>query len=105
VHTHALAADGVFTEAADGTLRFHPAPLPTDAEVARLVPTIRIRLRLLRPGGVFIEAEDDEAPDPLAEASLPSPASRVQPSRAAVPLAREPGHGCCRSGACRARPG
>jgi putative transposase len=24
VHAHTLAVDGVFTEAADGTLRFHP---------------------------------------------------------------------------------
>jgi hypothetical protein len=49
--------DGVFTEAADGSLRFlHPAPLPTDAEVGRLVATIRTRLlRLLRRRGVFAE--------------------------------------------------
>jgi hypothetical protein len=57
VHSHALFLDGVFTEAADGTLRFHPAPPPSDVEVARLVATIRTRvLRLLRrrpgvPGG------------------------------------------------------
>jgi hypothetical protein len=66
-----LFLDGVFTEAADGTLRFHPAPAPTDAEVARLVATIRTRvLRLLRRRGVFVEAEDDDARDPLAETSL-----------------------------------
>src|SRR5262249_50234231 len=71
VHAHALVLDGVFTEAADGTLRFHPAPAPTDAEVARLVATIRTRvLRLLRRRGVFVEAEDDDARDPLAETSL-----------------------------------
>jgi Putative transposase len=44
VHGHALVLDGVFTEAADGTLRFHPAPPPTDVEVARLVATIRTRV-------------------------------------------------------------
>jgi Putative transposase len=75
VHAHTLALDGVFTEAADGTLRFHPAPPPTDAEVARLVArlvaTIRTRvLRLLRRRGVLAEMEDSDAPDPLAASSL-----------------------------------
>ena len=52
-------------------LRFHSAAPPTDVEVARLVATIRTRvLRLLRRRGVFAEAEDDDAPDPLAETSL-----------------------------------
>jgi hypothetical protein len=30
VHGHALVLDGVFTDAVDGTLRFHSAPPPTD---------------------------------------------------------------------------
>jgi hypothetical protein len=61
----------LFTEAADGSLRFHPAPPPTDVEVARLVATIRRRvLRLLRRRGVFAGAEDDDSRDPLAETSL-----------------------------------
>jgi hypothetical protein len=29
-----LVLDGVLTDAADGTLRFHPAAAPTDLEVA-----------------------------------------------------------------------
>jgi hypothetical protein len=71
VHAHALVLDGAFTEAADGTLRFHPAPPPTDVEVARLVATIRTRvLRLLRRRGVFVEADDDDNRGPLAETSL-----------------------------------
>jgi hypothetical protein len=71
VHAHALVLDGVFTEAADGTLRFHLAPPPTDVEVARLVATIRTRvLRLLRRRGIVTEAADDDAPDPLAATSL-----------------------------------
>jgi hypothetical protein len=86
VHAHALAVDGVFTEAADGTLRFYPAP-PTDVEVARLVATIRTRvLRLQRRRGMFTDAADDDAPDPLAETS-PSPASRVRRSRPQCPEA------------------
>jgi len=71
IHAHALVLDGVFTEAADGTVRFHPASPPTDVEVARLVATIRTRvLCLLRRRGVFTEAADDDATDPLAETSL-----------------------------------
>jgi hypothetical protein len=57
VHGHALVLDGVFTEAADSTLRFHPAAAPTDLEVAWLVATIRRRvLRLLWRRGIFTEA-------------------------------------------------
>jgi hypothetical protein len=71
VHYHSLLVDGVFTEAADGSLRFHPAPPPTDAEVGRLVATVRTRiLRLLRRRGILGEPEDGDAPDPLAETSL-----------------------------------
>jgi len=70
-HYHSLLIDGVFTEAADGSLRFHPAPPPTDAEVGRLVATVRTRvLRLLRRRGVLGEPEEGDAPDPLAETSL-----------------------------------
>jgi len=53
VHSHALVLDGVFTEAADGTLRLHPAPAPTDLEVARFVATIQIAL-LVAPVLVFV---------------------------------------------------
>jgi hypothetical protein len=47
VHGHALVLDGVFTEATDGTLRFHPAAAPTDLEVAGLVATTRTRVLCL----------------------------------------------------------
>jgi hypothetical protein len=41
--------DGVFTTAGPEGVRFHPTPPPTDAEVARLLTTIRARiLRRLR---------------------------------------------------------
>src|SRR5206468_1445945 len=44
---------------------------PTDAEVGRLVATVRTRvLRLLRRRGVLGEPEEGDAPDPLAETSL-----------------------------------
>jgi hypothetical protein len=41
---HTLVLDGVFTSCADGGLQFHPTPPPTDAEVARLLTTIRTRI-------------------------------------------------------------
>ena len=71
VHAHALAFDGVFTEAADGTLRFHPAPAVDRCRGRPAGATIRTRvLRLLRRRGIFTEAADADAPDPLAETSL-----------------------------------
>jgi hypothetical protein len=70
VHSHALFLDGVFTEAPDGTLRFHPAPPPTGMEVARLVATIRTRVRR-RPRGSKRETTGS------ATAALPgAPSSR-----------------------------
>ncbi len=69
IHFHTLALDGVFSEDATG-LRFHPAPPPSDDEVARLLATIRARvLRLLRRRGVAGD-KDLAPPDPLAEESL-----------------------------------
>ena len=44
VHLHTLALDGAFWQGPDGTLRFHPLPAPTDAEVARLVATVARRV-------------------------------------------------------------
>jgi putative transposase/transposase-like zinc-binding protein len=70
VHFHTLVLDGVFTEAPGGALLFHPAPGPSDAEVAAALATIRHRVRRLlvrrglEPGG------DGTGPaDPLAEES------------------------------------
>jgi len=68
VHFHTLVLDGVFATAPDGTMRFAPAPPPTDRDVARLFVAIRTRLlRLLRQRGVLTadDATDLEA-DPLA---------------------------------------
>ena len=47
VHFHTLVLDGVFTEAPGGALAFHPAPGPSDAEVAAAVATIRHRVQRL----------------------------------------------------------
>jgi hypothetical protein len=71
VHFHTLVLDGVFTETATGVLRFHPAPPPSDEEVARLLATIRTRVRrLLARRGLESDDEGMTPPDPLAEGSL-----------------------------------
>ena len=59
---HTLAFDGVFSEGREGALAFHPAPAPSDAEVAEALTTIRHRVRrlLVRRG---LEPGDD-APGP-----------------------------------------
>ncbi len=71
VHFHTLVLDGVFAENETGGLRFHPAPPPSDAEVARLLATIRARVRrLLMRRGLEPQDGDVPPPDPLAEESL-----------------------------------
>ncbi len=44
VHLHVLALDGVYTEAADGTLSFHALPTPTAAEVSAIAERTAKRL-------------------------------------------------------------
>jgi len=70
LHFHTLVLDGVFTEAPGGALAFHPAPGPSDAEVAAALATIRHRVQrlLVRHG---LEPPDDAtwAADRLAAES------------------------------------
>jgi len=68
VHFHALGLDGLFAPGADGTLRFHRLPPPSDGDVARLVVTIarRVGRLLLRRGLV----DDGDTIDQLAAESL-----------------------------------
>ena len=66
---HARARRRVHHGRPEGVLAFHPAPPPTDAEVARLLTTIRARvLRRLRRHGLGPDAEGSR-PDPVAEES------------------------------------
>jgi hypothetical protein len=58
LHLHTLVLDGVFAAAPGGALTFHPAPGPSDAEVAAALATIRHRVQrlLVRHG---LEPADD----------------------------------------------
>jgi hypothetical protein len=69
VHFHTLVLDGVFSEARPGPLTFHPAPPPSNDDVAHVLASVRARVgRLLVRR--YLEPTDDTAQaDPLAEAS------------------------------------
>src|SRR3970282_402472 len=62
--------DGVFTEEHGGALAFHPAPAPTDAEVAAALATIRHRVQRLLVRRGLEPGDDATGPaDRLAEES------------------------------------
>jgi len=70
LHFHTLVLDGVFTEAPGGALTFHPAPGPSDAEVAAALATIRHRVQQLLVRHGLEPADDATGPaDWLAEES------------------------------------
>jgi hypothetical protein len=70
LHFHTLVLDGVFTAGPEGALTFHPAPGPSDAEVAAALATIRHRVRRLLVRHGLEPADDATGPaDRLAEES------------------------------------
>ncbi|TMA44757.1 MAG: transposase, partial [Deltaproteobacteria bacterium] len=70
VHFHTLVLEGVFAETETGSLEFHPAEPPTDADVARLLATVRRRVqRLLARRGLDGGDASDAPPDPFTEES------------------------------------
>jgi len=70
LHFHTLALDGVFSEGDAGLLEFHPAPAPSDAEVAEALATIRHRVRRLLVRRGLEPADDATGPvDRLADES------------------------------------
>jgi Putative transposase len=72
VHFHTVVLDGVFTAAPGGALAFHPAPGPSDVEVAAALATIRHRVqRLLVRHGLD---PGDDATGPADELANESPA-------------------------------
>jgi hypothetical protein len=63
-HFHTQSLDGVFTEQADGSVRFHPLPPPTDAEVHAVLEDLVCRLRaVLQRHGLLEEDAFDELGD------------------------------------------
>jgi hypothetical protein len=65
VHVHALVLDGVFTRRAAGPVRFHPAPAPSETDMAEILASlVAAAQRLLRRHGV----EDEDVADAFAEA-------------------------------------
>jgi hypothetical protein len=66
IHFHTLVLDGVFAREEEGALRFHSAPVPTDAEVRRVA--VRVRRRLARLGLGEAAGTDGDV-DPLVEES------------------------------------
>ena len=70
VHFHTLVLDGVFSEDVEGALVFHPAPGPSDAEVAAALATIRRRVQRLLVRRGREPADDATGPaDRLADES------------------------------------
>ena len=70
LHFHTLVLDGVFTEDPEGALTFHPAPGPSDAEVAAALATIRQRVQRLLVRHGLEPGDDATGPaDRLAEES------------------------------------
>jgi len=70
LHFHTLVLDGVFTEAPGGALTFHPAPGPSDVEVAAALATIRHRVHRLLVRHGLEPGDDATGPaDQLAEES------------------------------------
>jgi hypothetical protein len=70
LHFHTLVLDGVFTETPGGARAFHPAPAPSDAEVAAALATIRHRVqRLLVRHGLEPGDEATGPADRFAEES------------------------------------
>ena len=98
VHMHTLVLDGVFVAEPDGQLVFHPAPPPTDAEVAQVASQVRRRIgRLLRRRGIGDEAADTT--DPLADESTALAGLTAAAVRGRAALGRRAGRGPQRLGA------
>jgi hypothetical protein len=69
LHSHTLVLDGVFSEAQPGHLTFHPAPPPSDEDVAQVLATVRARVGRLLTRRQLEPAADSAPPDPLSEIS------------------------------------
>src|SRR5437867_758446 len=69
-HFHTLVLDGVFSHAGSRALEFHPAPAPSDDDVAEVVATVRHRVQRLLVRRGLEPGDDATGPaDRLAEDS------------------------------------
>ena len=69
IHFHTLVLDGVFSDAPPARLTFHPAPPPSDEDVAQVLATVRARVGRLLARRRLEPADDTARADPLAETS------------------------------------
>jgi hypothetical protein len=69
VHFHTLAIDGVWTKETNGNLSFHPLPVPTDQDIARVARAVCRKVQRLTARG---KDENDQMSllDNLANASV-----------------------------------
>ncbi|MAE71197.1 MAG: hypothetical protein CME06_12120 [Gemmatimonadetes bacterium] len=71
VHFHALVLDGVYAEAEDGELVFHPTPAPDEDDSTRIARRVRRRVgRVLKERGFTMEGVDEEEGDQEDETPL-----------------------------------
>ena len=64
VHFHVLALDGVYAEAEDGELLFHPTPAPDEDDLARIARRVRRRVaRALEERGFTMASVGEEDGD------------------------------------------
>jgi hypothetical protein len=90
VHFHTQALDGVFTQAADGALLFHPLRAPGDAEVRNVLEEVTCLLGPVLARHGVDDASDNDAPNddtPLLAACY---AGSVQGRTALGPRAGQP---------------
>jgi hypothetical protein len=69
IHFHTLVLDGVFSETRPGQLTFHPAPPPSDEDVAQVLATVRAPVGRLVARHQLEPADDTAPADLFTEAS------------------------------------
>jgi Putative transposase/Transposase zinc-binding domain len=86
-HFHAWLPDGVFSQQADGALRFHRLAPPTDADVERLLQ--RVAARVMARFAADEDVEPDLPDDDLAVAAAQAESLHL-PTGALAPVETEP---------------
>jgi hypothetical protein len=93
-HGHVIIPDGVFVEAADGRVAFHPLPPPTDDDIVALAA--RVVRRTTRIVARHDDAAgDDEPPDALALAQADAVQLPLALSHRHAEIALKPSRSLC----------